>query len=212
MDKNYCEFYLVRHGETELNVKRIMQGHRDSSLTEIGISQAKDLGRKLKFIHFDAVFSSDLLRARRTAEIITAEKNLTVSTTKLLRERSFGKYEGWEFQKYFDRFEKDLKKYKIMTEKELFCHKLDQDIESDEEVVGRFLTFIREVALGYLGKRVLLVSHGGLIRTCLIHLGFGTRQQLIPGCIKNTAYVRFLSDGTEFFVKETHNIEMSNDK
>lgn len=208
MVKNYCEFYLVRHGETEFNVKRIMQGHRDSPLTKLGMSQAKNLANKLKFIHFDAVFSSDLLRAKRTAEIITAEKNLTISTTKLLRERSFGKYEGWEFQRYYDKFEKDLAKYKKLTEKEIFRHKLDNDIESEEEVVGRFLTFIREIALGYLGKRVLLVSHGALIRYSLIHLGFWTRDELYPGSIGNTAYVKFLSDGVDFFVKDTFGIDI----
>lgn len=63
MDNNFCTFYVVRHGETEWNVARKIQGHLDSSLTENGLSQAKELGKQLQTTHFDAVFSSDLLRA-----------------------------------------------------------------------------------------------------------------------------------------------------
>jgi len=204
--RQYCTFYLVRHGQTEWNIKKRMQGQKDSPLTDLGIKQAKELGKKFKNIHFDAVFSSDLLRAKRTAEIVVAEKKLAIITTKLLRERNFGQYEGYNWEKFYEKFNQSLKKYKKLTEDEYFRHKLE-GVESDEEVVGRFITFIREIAVGYLGKQVMLVSHGGLIRVLLIHLGFGTRKELISGSVKNTAYVYFLSDGTDFIIKEVYGIE-----
>ena len=57
-------FYIVRHGQTDWNVDRIVQGHKDSELTASGRAQAKDVAEKFKEIQFDHVFSSDLLRAR----------------------------------------------------------------------------------------------------------------------------------------------------
>ncbi|MBI2630816.1 histidine phosphatase family protein [Candidatus Nomurabacteria bacterium] len=58
-EANYCTLYLVRHGETEWNVKKITQGQSESTLTENGIRQAEETAEKLKDIKFDAIFSSD---------------------------------------------------------------------------------------------------------------------------------------------------------
>src|SRR3989338_5919677 len=92
--QNFCTIYLVRHGETEWNEKKIIQGHSDIPLNKKGELQAKELGQEFKGIHFDAVFSSNLIRAKRTAEIAVLEKKLAVVTTNALRERMFGRFEG----------------------------------------------------------------------------------------------------------------------
>lgn len=206
-DNQYTTFYLVRHGETEWNVKKIIQGQTDSSLTKTGTVQAKNLAKKLKRVYFDKIFSSDLFRAKRTAEIIAAEKRLAVVTTKLLRERAFGKYEGWPIEKYYKNFEKYFVENKRLSDMEAYKRKPDKDIESDEEIVNRLITFIREVAIGYPGKTILVVTHGGIMRGFLIHLGYGTRKELPAGSIENTAYVKLLSDGTDFFIKEVVGVE-----
>lgn len=203
----YTTFYLVRHGETEWNVKRIMQGRCDSPLTKLGINQAKDLVNKLKHIHFDKIFSSDILRAKRTAEIIAAERKLAIATTKLLRERTFGKYEGWLIDNYYKKFEQYFIENQKLSEIETYKRKPDIDIESDEEIVNRLITFIREVAVGFPGKTVLVVTHGGIMRGFLIHLGYGTRKELGWGSIKNTAYLKLLSDGVDFIIKETKGVK-----
>ena len=65
-------FYIVRHGETLLNSLNRAQGWSDSPLTAAGVQTAADLGHKLREIHFDAVYTSDMLRAVQTAEIILA--------------------------------------------------------------------------------------------------------------------------------------------
>ena len=95
--QNFCTLYIVRHGETEWNVKKIIQGNEDIPLNKKGESQAKELAKKLRHIKFDVIFSSDLIRAKRTAEIINIEKKLIVQTTKALKERYFGKYQGKSF-------------------------------------------------------------------------------------------------------------------
>ena len=84
-----CIIYLTRHGETEWNEKKLVQGHTDIPLNKKGVEQAKQLGRELKNIHFEAVFSSDLLRAKDSAKIIVLGKRLNIVLTNALRERFF---------------------------------------------------------------------------------------------------------------------------
>lgn len=196
-DSKLCTIYVARHGETEWNVKGLIQGHSDSNLTKNGIKQAKNLGRELKSINFEAVYSSDLLRARRTAEIVTLERKLAVVTQKALRERNFGELEG-----------KTRENLKILSElKRKNVPYESIGIEADEKIVARAITLLREIAVAYTGKNVLVVSHGGLLRALLIHLGFATDDQLPPGSVSNTAYIKLKSDGIDFFIEETKGVE-----
>lgn len=204
----YCNLYIVRHGQTEWNVKGLLQGHTDSPLTDIGISQAEQIREELKHIHFDEVFSSDSLRAKRTAEIITLERKIAVKTTQLLRERSFGKYEGKEYRIFNTKLKELVKEFEALPDDKKKSYRYP-DIESDEELISRFIVFLRETAIAYGGKTILVVSHGAMIRSLLIHLGFGTYSSLRYDAIGNGAYVKLVSDGVDFFVKETKGITKS---
>ncbi len=203
MDTKYCTIYLARHGETEANVLRITQGHSSSPLTDKGKMQAKALGENLFDIHFDAVFSSDLERAKHTAEIATLNRKIAVQTSQLLREKSFGTFEGGPIIHYIEALQK------IVSEEEevakYMAAKLGVGDESEEEVATRVIRFLREIAVAYAGKTVLVVSHGAAIRILLAHLGFGTRKELL-GSISNAAYIKLESDGIDFFVKETFGV------
>jgi broad specificity phosphatase PhoE len=194
-------FYLVRHGQTEWNVKDLLQGTSDSPLTEKGLNDAKNAAKNLKKIKFDLAFSSDLLRAKKTAEIIALEHKLEVETNILLRERYFGHLEG----KPNDEYRKWVKAFTDLTDKERFTAKISPNIESDEEIATRLLKFIREIAIGYPGKKILAVSHGGIIKTLLIHLGYGTYKQI--KMIRNGGYVKLESDGTQIFIKEVKGVD-----
>ena len=195
----------MRHGETEWNVEGLLQGHSDSTLTEKGANQAKFLGEKLKNIHFDAVFSSDSIRAVKTAEIITMEKNLAVTTTKLLRERAFGKFEGKKYSVFADELKDLLKEFEALPDNRKKSYKFPE-VESDEEIMGRFITFLRETAVAYQNKTVLVVTHGGVMRALLVHLGYGTYAQIQPTSVKNGSYIKLESDGIDFFIKETKGV------
>src|SRR3990172_8408752 len=100
MNNNYTTIYIVRHGETEWNIKGVMQGHSDSPLTKTGEKQAHQIAEELKEIHFDEIFSSDALRAKRTAEIIALERKMAVQAKTALRERNYGEFEGLPYEKY----------------------------------------------------------------------------------------------------------------
>lgn len=201
----YCTFYIVRHGETEWNLKQLLQGQEDSPLTQKGIQQAEELRKELSSINFDYVFSSDLLRAKRTAQIITLEKKLAIKTSQLLRERSFGKYEGKAWGSYKTELGNLFNDYNKLSDKEKMNFK-NPEIENDNQLISRFVTFLREIALSYPNKTILVVSHGGMMRALLIHLGFATYSNLPPGAIENCSYIKLDSDGTDFFIKETKNI------
>ncbi len=194
-------FYIVRHGETEWNAKRLIQGQKDSPLTENGINQAQLVAKKLSHISFDMAFSSDLLRAKRTAEIIIAEKKLIVETTELLRERNFKHFEG----KHRDALRAFDAYYNSLNDQGKFTYS-NEGIESDESMATRMVTFLRETALTHPGKTILIGSHSGIIRATLIHLGFGTYTTLPQGSIRNSAWARIESDGIDFFVKETEGV------
>ena len=206
-NKNYCTLYIIRHSETEWNVKEIVMGQSDSPLTENGIKQAERLRSELQPIAFDAVFSSDLLRAHRTAQIITLEKKLAIQTSQLLRERAYGKQEGRHSAAYRNEVKELIEKVQQLPDHEKWTFKFGEDIETDDEVIARFITFIREIAVTFANKTVLVVTHGGCIRFFLIHLGYVTYEQIPSGSFKNGGYVKVLSDGIDFIIKEVEGLE-----
>lgn len=203
--QNYTTFYLMRHGETEWNQQGLIQGQEDSPLTKLGLIQAKEAAQKFKSFKFDLAFSSDLLRAKRTAEIIALEHKLEVEASEMLRERRFGHLEGKPGQML-----RDLNKlYEMLSQEERFKQKPAPDIESDQEVFTRVITFIREIAIANPGKTVLVVTHGGILRAILLHLGLMTYASSVGRRIENTAFVKLKSDGIDFFVEETEGIKLA---
>lgn len=196
----FCTLYIVRHGETEWNVKKIIQGHADIPLNKKGEAQAKELAKKLRHINFDAIFSSDLIRAKKTAEIISLEKKLVIHTTKELRERYFGKYQGKSFAV-------NNEMVNLINNLKMFPGPGSKEVESDENIILRTTTFLREIAVAYAKKTILVVSHGGPMRTLLIHLGFASHNNITEGQIDNLAYIKLKSDGTDFLIEETEGIK-----
>ncbi len=93
----YLKIILIRHGESEANRQRIVQGHKDFPLSELGLKQAEDMGDFLleNNYSFDSVYSSDLTRAKTTAEIICKKLHIDkIKTDERLREFNLGIYQG----------------------------------------------------------------------------------------------------------------------
>lgn len=206
---DYCTIYLARHGETAWNNEKRIQGHTDIELNENGIAQAMNLAQHLKEIHFDAAFSSDLLRAKRTAEIVAEERKLMVTTTELLREQCFGEFEGILVDEYRERAKSQLEKLsKLESDEDRVNFRMNESAESRAESASRAILFIREVSLAYAGKCVLMVCHGALMRNILISLGVDTYENLDYDKVEigNTAYIKLRCDGVDFFVDEVYRI------
>ncbi len=195
-----CTFYIVRHGLTEWNKAKKIQGLSDIPLAEEGVKQAQERALTLKHIPFAAVFSSDLIRAKQTAEILAADHNLIVKTNQLLREKSFNQYEG----KQVDEFRAELKELldlrATLSHEENLRFKFAPNIESDEEASQRFILIIREAAEAYPGQSVLMVSHGAMMYALLAKLGILTFGNSAAGRIENLGYCIIESDGADFRV------------
>ena len=202
MNNNNCTIYLVRHGKTDWNNKGIIQGHTDIPLNEEGEKEAGELAKELGKIRFDGFFASDLLRAKRTAEIIASEHKLAVKTTQALRERHFADLEG-KPSKLLNEISKTINQ---LEESKRFSYKSHPLVESDGELMSRFLTILREISVSSPGKNILVVTHGGVIRVFMILLGLLTHGSVVR--IGNLAYLKLESDGVDFFVKETKGIDI----
>jgi len=102
------KIYIVRHGETKNNTTCTTQGYIDSPLTELGIQQAQSIAQRLKNVKFKAVYSGDLPRQVRTANIILNANlrcdNIHIIQNKAFRELNFGKYDGGNWNKLFEPF------------------------------------------------------------------------------------------------------------
>ncbi len=201
-----CTIYLVRHGRTDWNDKKLVQGHTDIPLNLEGKTTSRELASNLRGVQFDRVYSSDLSRARETAEIVALEHELAVETTEALRERNFGNIEG-ESHSVFPVMNRILES---LDDETRYSYKFDSnmEMESDAEIMSRFLVFLRAAAIANLGKTILMATHGGVIRAFLIKLGFlNYAKSEEKFDIKNLAFVKLESDGVDFFVKETSGVE-----
>jgi broad specificity phosphatase PhoE len=203
MKNNYCTIYLIRHGRTDWNDKKLIQGHTDIPLNSEGKTTARKIAKKLKGIRFDKIYSSDLLRSSQSAEIIALEHQLAVETTSALRERCFGKIEG----KSHDEFKKIDPILDALDDKTRYSYKFSSDMtmESDEEMMKRFIAFLRQITAGNPGKKVLVFTHAGPIRVLLIKLGLFAYKGYIH--VENLGFVTLESDGVDFFVKEIKGVD-----
>lgn len=208
LSQGYCRFYIIRHGETIWNTEHRMQGHCDSPLTEQGLEQARVRSEELAQVPFNEIFSSDLHRAQRTAEIIALEHNLAVTTNILLRERAFGSFEGKTVEEYREQLRDMLQKMETLSEKEQFSFKISEEIESDEEIMSRMITFLRQTAVAFPNQTIGVVCHGGIMKALLLHLGFASLEELSHGAVKNLSYVIVDADGSDFFVQHSEGIEL----
>lgn len=108
------KIYLTRHGETEWNKELRMQGWKNSNLTEKGIEDAKSLGKHLKNIDFDLIYSSPLKRALDTAKYIRGMKNTKIVINENFKEMNFGLWEGMNEEELTKKYPKE---YEIFLQK-----------------------------------------------------------------------------------------------
>ena len=134
---------LVRHGETDWNAAGRLQGHTDTPLNDYGRRQARALADRLAGERLDALYASDLSRARETAEILGAQLGLSVELDPDLREKSWGTWEGL-----------------TSTERDA----VEFAGESTEAHRTRTLAALLRIAARHPDGRVLVVTHGGSMR------------------------------------------------
>lgn len=156
MCKKTTRLCLIRHGETDWNAQLRIQGHRDLPLNANGRAQAQALASALTGQHFDAILSSDLLRARETAAPLSQALGLAVQLEPDLRERNFGCCEGMTIDE-------------ISIKWPVFAAAMASrspdfvlpDGESLQQHLDRMVSCIARLAQRSAGQCVAVVSHGG---------------------------------------------------
>lgn len=150
---------FVRHGESEGNMSGRFNGSLDFPLTERGKIQAEKTAEYLDKFKIDKAYSSDLLRAKETAEIIAKRQNLEITVRKALREIDGGDFEGVVYEEIYERFPVEFKIWR----NDLGNCKCPNG-ESIRELLKRFNTEIVEIAKSNQGKTVLIGTHAMPIR------------------------------------------------
>jgi broad specificity phosphatase PhoE len=156
---------LARHGETDWNRDGIWQGHGDPPLNPLGRQQAAGLRRRLAGLALDAIYASDLTRARETAEIVAAARGMMVVLEPGVREVDVGSWTGLTWEQIEERFPGVR----------------DHDGEARDAFRARVLDALQRIAGAHDGGTVLVVTHGGVIRT-LDRVVFGEPRPLPGNC------------------------------
>jgi broad specificity phosphatase PhoE len=172
------EILLVRHGESTANAKGIWQGQMEFPLSERGRAQASLAGHGLSSEPFEGLYSSPLSRAFETAEIIRDRAGFAGQVVPVdgLSERNGGILEGHTWAEQEHRNPELAKKFLAIPEEERWAL---VGAETDEEVIARFEEALSSIrALHPDGTRIVVVSHGGVMRAFLRKL-FG--PEVLPG-------------------------------
>lgn len=146
------KIYVVRHGQTDYNIKKVFQGHIDIPLNETGEKQAQETASKFRNIEVDMILVSPLQRTLQTAKPISQITGVPITIEERLIERSFGDMEGhqnredWNIKMMLD-YEKN---YDI------------ENIEPIQSLFKRVYDFLDEITEKYKDKNLVLVTHGAV--------------------------------------------------
>ncbi len=183
---------LIRHGETEWNAKRRIQGQLDTPLSAVGRAQAEAVALRFRNETIGILVSSDLSRAKQTMQPIANGHRLEVLHDSRLRERKLGVLEGLYYAEAQEKMPQLLDVFQ--------SRQIDAPIEGGEslrEFAARVTDFLTQTASTYSGKHIVAVTHGGVV---------GIVCRLAKGCpldapqdspIHNTSVRTFHVDGSE---------------
>lgn len=156
-----CRICLVRHGETAWNAERRLQGHIDIPLNPRGLSQAEATARSLARAgeRFAALYSSDLQRARQTADAVARTHGLAATHDTRLRERHYGVLQGLTFEEAERQQPQAWQHFKKRDPQVA----LDGGGESLHGLAARVQAALEEIAARHAGETVVVVTHGGVL-------------------------------------------------
>ncbi|GGE34268.1 putative phosphatase PhoE [Pullulanibacillus camelliae] len=185
------EIWLVRHGQTEWNRLRRIQGTEDIELNEIGLQQAEQVAEYLKDAFFSVIVSSPLKRAFETAAIIQKrnKQQPPLVTDQDLVERDYGQISGLTYE-----------------EKAKLPKSEDYGVETLERLTQRAAGVLDRLEARYRGERLLVVSHGGFIKT-LISSSMGATYERSKIVIDNCSVTKLAHRDGQWELIEQNIIE-----
>jgi len=149
---------IVRHGETAWNAEHRVQGQLDVPLNAIGQAQAAAVSKVLSQEKFDALYSSDLIRARQTAQPTAFLLSMDILLERDLRERHYGIFERLTYAEVKTRFPEDYARFEARDPNYAF-----RTGESLKDFSARSIAVISRIAKEHEGKSILVFTHGGVL-------------------------------------------------
>ena len=181
------DLWLIRHGQTDWNVEGRWQGQAPQApgLNEAGRAQSRSMREQLNEINFTAVYSSDLLRARQTAEILAEPSGISVILEPRLREINLGAWEGMLSTEIQSRYPEEL----AARERDPY-HSRAPGGELPSEVAGRVFEAADDIAARHPRDSVLVVSHGVSLAMIICRAGEIPLEQVYELIPENASPLR----------------------
>lgn len=170
------KIYVVRHGQTDYNINGLFQGRKDIPLNSVGIKQAEETAQKFKNIPVDIILVSPLTRAKETAKYISNVTGIKPVIEQDLIERNFGDMEGKP-----NREDCNIKMLLDYEKNYNICN-----VEPIQSLFKRVSDCLDKIIDKYMGKNVVLVTHGGVTQAIDIYFhGFPENKDLQSIALKN---------------------------
>lgn len=194
---------MIRHGETDWNVVRRLQGRADIPLNEEGRRLARITSKALEDVDFSVIYTSPLLRAKETATIIKADRDIPMIEEERIQEISFGIYEGYHCGK--DNYDIPDPAFIYFFEKPE-CYHPPQGAESIEHLCKRTTEFLQELVHNKAMEKetVLISTHGAALRGLLSSINMGGIENFWKGGVHKNCAVTILdvNDGQISLLEE----------
>lgn len=170
------KIYVVRHGQTDYNINGLFQGRKDIPLNSVGIKQAEETAQKFKNIPVDIILVSPLTRAKETSKYISKVTGVKPIIEQDLIERNFGDMEGKP-----NREDCNIKMLLDYEKNYNICN-----VEPIQSLFKRVSDCLDKIIDKYMGKNVVLVTHGGVAQAIDIYFhGFPESKDLQSIALKN---------------------------
>lgn len=195
------KIYLVRHGQTNANKDKKYCGQTDVSLNENGVNGAKKIAKVLKDVSINQIITSDLNRALTTASYINEYHHLDIIQNKQLREINFGDFENLTFQEISEKYPQA--KAEMLDKKTEYVF---PNGESISQVYQRVVKGYHDILSSYPDQDILIVAHGGVIRSILTSVLSGDIENYWAIEIDNTTISTIIEDQNYAYLKNLNRI------
>jgi alpha-ribazole phosphatase len=200
---------LIRHGQTDWNVQGRWQGTIQVPLNAVGIEQAHALAAHLKDRPISAIFSSDLIRASQTANILGEAVKVEVQEDPRWRELNLGVFQGLTYPEINSRYPKEFSE----SQANYMGYIVPQG-ESRQMMQDRAYEAFTEIIEREKGEEIAVVSHGGTIRILLLKLFGADHDAIMKTSVQNTSVTVVETDGITHQLLQaaaTHHLEAHHD-
>lgn len=198
------KLYVVRHGQTDWNKEKRIQGMQDIGLNEEGKRQAKILSEVFKAFPISAVYCSTLKRAKQTAQEIANAFSHPVIENEHLHEKNMGSVEGLLMTDYKKQFQDKLNEHLSLNFYERLFNKIVDDAESTIDLAERVLPALHSICQNHRGEHVVIVTHGWVIKLLLILID---KYQEETVYVENGAILEMEGNGKELSIQTLQGIK-----